>query len=100
MAKAPSSKAAVPDHLDSLAANLEWTAKNADGFPRGHSMMDAIRRKCIDCSAGYSAEILRCEIIDCALWPFRMHKNPFHARTGKPQPEALRAARLRKLKPL
>lgn len=32
----------------------------------------AIRAKCLDCCCGNSAEVRRCHIADCALWPFRM----------------------------
>ena len=81
---------AMPDHHDSLAANLKWTANNTENFPRGHSTLDAIRRKCLDCSAGYLPAVSQCEQIDCALWPFRMHTNPFHGRSGKPHPNAFK----------
>jgi hypothetical protein len=83
---------AMPDHHDSLAANLKWTAKNTKNFPRGHSTLDAIRRKCLDCSAGYLPAVSQCEQFDCALWPFRMHKNPFHARTGKSNSNAFKTS--------
>lgn len=41
----------------------------------------AIRAKCMDCSNYQPSEIRTCEITDCALWPYRMGKNP--ARKGK-----------------
>lgn len=34
--------------------------------------MRAIREKCLDCCAGNSAEVRRCEIYGCTLWPYRM----------------------------
>ena len=37
----------------------------------------AIRAKCIDCCAGQIAEVERCVCTDCALYPFRMGKNPY-----------------------
>lgn len=37
----------------------------------------AIRAKCIDCCAGQVAEVERCVCTDCALYPFRMGKNPY-----------------------
>jgi hypothetical protein len=37
----------------------------------------AIRAKCIDCSGGNAAEARKCVAFKCALWPFRMGKNPF-----------------------
>lgn len=44
------------------------------------SPISAIRAKCIDCSGGNAAEARKCVAITCALWPFRMGRNPFHAR--------------------
>ena len=34
----------------------------------------AIRAKCLECCAGNSAEVRRCRITDCALWPWRSGK--------------------------
>ena len=37
--------------------------------------MKAIRAKCLDCN--YTAKEVRlCPCTDCALWPFRLGKNP------------------------
>ncbi len=49
---------------------------------------DAIRSKCIDCCGGSQAEVRRCGMADCALWPFRMGTDPFRA----PMSEERRAA--------
>lgn len=38
---------------------------------------DAIRAKCTDCMAGNAAEVRRCGMTDCALWPFRMGTDPW-----------------------
>lgn len=38
----------------------------------------AIRAMCIECMGGMQAEVARCTSDDCALFPFRMGKNPFH----------------------
>lgn len=32
----------------------------------------AIRLKCLDCCCGNSAEVRRCDLRKCPLWPFRM----------------------------
>ena len=37
----------------------------------------AIRLKYVDCSGGSKREVERCQVKDCALYPFRMGKNPF-----------------------
>jgi len=38
--------------------------------------MKAIRAKCLDCN-GNAYEVRLCPCEDCALWPFRLGKNPF-----------------------
>ena len=37
----------------------------------------AIRSKCIDCCGGSESEVRKCVAVSCALWPFRMRKNPW-----------------------
>lgn len=44
----------------------------------------AIRAKCLDCCGGNSAEVARCHITGCSLWPFRFGTNPFSDRTASP----------------
>ena len=39
----------------------------------------AIRMKCLDCSGGSRREAERCTVKTCALYPFRMGRNPFRA---------------------
>lgn len=48
----------------------------------------AIRAKCLDCCCGQQGEVLRCTVVKCPLWPFRMGTNPFTNRKGgfKSQP--------------
>ena len=38
--------------------------------------MKAIREKCLDCSGGSSNEVKLCTVTGCALYPFRLGKNP------------------------
>lgn len=38
--------------------------------------MKAIRLKCLDCCAGQVAEIRRCELEKCPLFPYRMGHRP------------------------
>jgi len=38
--------------------------------------MKAIRRKCVDCSAGSSLEVKLCVIHDCPLYIYRFGKRP------------------------
>jgi hypothetical protein len=48
------------------------------------SALRAIRAKCLDCSAGSSAEVRRCEAVKCPLWPFRAGRHPWIAVREKP----------------
>src|SRR5262249_46684144 len=65
-------------------------------------VLKAIRAKCLDCSGGSHAEIADCLVKSCALYPFRMGKNPWRAQASEAQRAARRrtgqkaAARLRK----
>ena len=38
----------------------------------GRSRKWAIRLKCLDCCCWQAAEVRRCHIDDCALWPYRL----------------------------
>ena len=39
----------------------------------------AIRLKCLECSAASAAEVRRCPIEDCPLWPYRLGHRPTDA---------------------
>lgn len=39
--------------------------------------MQAIRRKCLDCSGGQIVEVKLCEAVGCSLWPFRAGRHPY-----------------------
>lgn len=43
----------------------------------------AIRLKCLDCSGGSRDEVEKCSIATCALYPFRLGKNPFRTVTKR-----------------
>lgn len=55
---------------------------DTDGLQRHTKkpILKAIREKCLDCCMGQHSEVRSCHIADCALWPYRMGKNPFHVR--------------------
>lgn len=38
--------------------------------------LKAIRAKCLDCSAGQAAEVRRCPLEKCPLYPYRMWHRP------------------------
>ena len=42
----------------------------------------AMRVKCLECCCNNSAEVRRCHMTDCPLWPFRMGRNPNRAGMG------------------
>jgi len=55
---------------------------NAAGhFPK--PILKVIREKCLDCCAGAESEVRKCTAVKCALWPYRMRKNPFTKAPGR-----------------
>lgn len=48
------------------------------GTTKHSTPIQAIRKKCIDCSGGSTKEVRLCPCKDCDLYPFRMGTNPFH----------------------
>jgi hypothetical protein len=50
--------------------------------PRRLTPVRAIREKCLDCSCGSVYEVTHCRITSCALWTFRLGKNPNRAGIG------------------
>ena len=55
----------------------------------------AIRKKCLECCCGQVKEVELCTVTDCALYPFRMGKNPYRRkRTLSDEQKAAMAARL------
>lgn len=60
-------------------AEEEW----AEHLPNPLVGMRAIRAKCMDCCADNAAEVRKCVVHSCPLWPLRMGC----------QPKGLRAAR-------
>lgn len=38
--------------------------------------LKAIRAKCLDCMCDQQAEVRRCPVNDCPLWPYRMGHRP------------------------
>lgn len=61
----------VPDPRQMTPDDL--TAFGMSRISRGN----AIRAKCLDCAGGSPAEVRRCEVGSCALWPFRMGSDPW-----------------------
>ena len=51
-----------------------------EGPSRALTPAKAMRAKCLDCCAGHAGEVRACPAIACALWPYRMGRNPNRAR--------------------
>ena len=57
-----------------------WPPTAAVAADAGHkpmSPMQAIRRKCLDCSGDQIIEVKLCEAVTCSLWPFRAGRHPY-----------------------
>ena len=51
--------------------------------------MRAIRLKCLDCCCGASAEVRRCPLDNCPLYPYRLgHRPKPDASQGRQEPES------------
>ena len=57
-----------------------WPPTRSVAVKAGHapvSPMQAIRRRCLDCSGQQLAEVKLCEAVTCPLWPFRAGRHPY-----------------------
>jgi len=43
-------------------------------------LLEAIRQNCVECCMGNQAEVRRCRVVTCPMWPYRMGTNPFVKR--------------------
>ncbi len=59
------------------------------------SPIKAIKAHCADCCCGSAHEVKLCPVKDCALYPFRLGKNPY--RTKREYTEEQRAAMVERL---
>lgn len=56
----------------------------------------AIRAKCLDCCCNQINEVKECPVQNCAIWPFRLGKNPYRAKTTMTEEQKqIAVARLR-----
>lgn len=70
----------TPSRQDLAAVWPPTRAASAQAGHRPMSPIQAIRRKCLDCSGHQLAEIKLCEVVTCSLWPFRAGRHPYTAR--------------------
>lgn len=61
----------------------------------GHPLapLKAIRAHCVQCGGGSYSEANKCTATSCPLWPYRMGRNPFHAKAKKRKPATAATAR-------
>ena len=52
------------------------------------ALLKTIRQKCLDCVCFQAKEVELCPSEHCALWPFRMGKDPFKTPLTEKQREA------------
>ena len=45
--------------------------------------VETMRKFCLGCMGGNAAEVRRCTSPGCALFPYRLGKNPFSCRKGR-----------------
>ena len=45
--------------------------------------VETMRKFCLGCMGGNAAEVRRCTSPGCALFPYRLGKNPFSGRKGR-----------------
>ena len=57
------------------------TSREAGHEPQ--SPLRAIRAKCLDCACYQIGEVRLCEATQCALWPFRAGRHPWHTLAQK-----------------
>lgn len=68
-----------------------------DGLEKATNPVKAIRLKCLDCCNGSHDEVRACAIEKCALWAFRLGRNPYRSkREMTPEQREAAAERLRK----
>ncbi len=78
-----------PDHKITYMSGLRDVSVRAKGL----SALRSIRLKCVDCSGGSLAEVAKCAIPACPLYPYRMGKRPvFEGDIQKPRSEKQIAA--------
>ena len=63
---------------------VKLSKKQLDELGHGkRPLTRVIRLFCLECMGGNAAEVRRCTSPGCALFPYRMGKNPFTGRKGR-----------------
>ncbi len=69
----------VAQPTESKVIGTDYDRIIRDYKARATTPKNAIRAMCVECMGGMIAEVNRCTSDGCALHPFRLGKNPFHA---------------------
>jgi hypothetical protein len=73
---------------------IDETALGKIGHAR-RPLLDAVRAKCLDCSANNQSEAAKCTAVACALWPYRFGTNPFRQVSDAQREAGRRLAAIR-----
>ena len=62
---------------------IELPASSLEKLGHGpRNPVKVMRSFCMDCMGDNRAEVRRCTSVGCALWPYRLGRNPFTNRKG------------------
>ena len=77
----------VADRGEKIGSNPAFlSVETLRGLGQPETPMKAVRAHCVGCCGGSYAEANKCTAIACPLWPYRMGRNPFHARSKTRKP--------------
>lgn len=80
-----------------MTKSIDITESNENQSNKITNPVKAIREKCLECSNYSIVEVKECNIVDCALYPFRFGKNPYRTkRVLTEEQKAVMAERLKK----
>jgi len=75
------------DRGEKIGSNPAYlSVETLRGLGHPETPMKAVRAHCVECCGGSYAEANKCTATGCALWPYRMGRNPFHARAKTRKP--------------
>ena len=62
------------------------------------AILKAVRAKCLDCCCEQPTEVRKCTAVDCALWPYRLGRNPFNRRVLTAEQRVALSDRMKKFR--
>ena len=88
--------AAAYDADDNGRDPRQMTAAELRALGHAGQILAAVRQNCVECCGGNQADVRRCRLAWCPMWPYRMGSNPFHRREVSDEQRAALAARFSK----